>query len=129
MNKDQGLINRYIKAWVRKHVNLFDVILLHVVIIKYARNNRWLMFKRTFPKIKQEAGWKRNFWTQAWRFEGRIISSLREHQWEKLRIQLYFAKVTFPGPKQEVGWKINSWTQARRHEGNYERVCDINGKT
>ena len=35
-------------------MNLFDVILLHVVIIKYARNNNRLMFKRNFPRLKQE---------------------------------------------------------------------------
>ena len=40
MNKYQGLMNNYVKAGVRKHVNLIDVILLHVVIIKYARNNK-----------------------------------------------------------------------------------------
>ena len=37
LNKYQGLMKNYIKAGERKYVNLFDVILLHVVMIKYAR--------------------------------------------------------------------------------------------
>ena len=68
--------NMYVK------LNIFYLCISQYPIIELGNN--WLMGKKNFPGPKQVAGWKINSWNQAWRLEGKIISSLREHQGAKI---------------------------------------------
>ena len=136
-------MNRYIKPWVRKQVNLFDVILLHVVIIKYARNNKWLMFKRTIFDSRMKAWgekklfseWtpsgkiedptlfcKSNFsWTQAggW-VENKFLDSSKEawgEMWESMWYQWQDLGTKLTSGKQDVVWcfgEKNFWLAIKR---------------
>ena len=114
--------NMYVK------LNIFYLCISQYPIIELGNN--WLMGKNNFSWT-QAGGWVENKFLEssmkAWG-ENNLFSE-GTPRGKKLRIQLYLAKVTSPGLKQGAGWKRNSWTQARRIEGNYERVCDINGKT